>query len=364
MAPPTLATLPYDIKVEILKELLVCDRPIEIFRAHPRVLRRRPSSYRPLSSPKTKLHPGILQTPKSFYEDASYILYHMNSFHVMAFTIGQGFLKARWESLSWLKSLKLCNLRVITSLTMDVSLEEVPDEFDDCKRFERPVTQYAKSIAQNTQRFYQGTVQYYAPAIMPIDYVVHEVAIFQALAYIKPSTSLTLNDQVPYTMKLYLSLVIAVPVRGWILQVAHDYVQPALTDLVKEMDDMTRSIQERNGKDYTVPYLGQYDPIQGKFDDKIDMDVARNERLCRRIILDTSTGPHASARIKPVEQLVSALDVLKEEADFLMRDQLWPPVDYYEKQLDFDLRRFEFLVVFWEQLRSLGIFVPREEEGN
>src|SRR5690242_10849856 len=60
-------SVPYDVQFEILKHLLVSDRPVVISRTHP-------------VEPEHGFDPAILQVSKNFNEIGSKVLYSMNKF--------------------------------------------------------------------------------------------------------------------------------------------------------------------------------------------------------------------------------------------------------------------------------------------
>ncbi|ORX93462.1 hypothetical protein BCR34DRAFT_608559 [Clohesyomyces aquaticus] len=314
MAPPTLESLPYDIKHEIYKHALCRDGPIHVH-----------------NGPGQGLGAGILRVNKALYHDAVDVLYHYNYFH-----ISNGVAK----SLPWLLEIGPTNLA-----KSDLS-----------------GAAHACAVRDEAEEPGDSGVEY--GGLNP-NSIINHIARFKDVAAIQQVTNLTLDGEILTIWLMYFNRVMRKPVAytnppmKWGLKDAINGCESEIEELDAILVDL--GADEQNSpdtyRDHEVMSVLQVvdwnweeptfvldgkpldDEQGGVFDEPEKYDLGSTVRLFRG---------------------VQGLEVMTEALD-LHSGNYWPPMAFHLRDLEITERKYENLVGFWNEVRQMGILEWTEE---
>jgi hypothetical protein len=209
MVPPTLLTLPYDIKEMIFKEVLCQHEAISI---------RLTEGVRPAIKCKgkylcnTKVHTGILYTCSSVYEDAVYILYHFNKFDI------------NYDLAQWIQTIGMRNLGVVSFISFDIYMRTMPfrnvfkspkllAETKVCDPYRRHIeTDLLTSLATNANALRTLVINYgFAPQDSE-SFMLHHLSILIAIPRLAQLKTLVICGNIPHLVPFYLNRTLGIPV--------------------------------------------------------------------------------------------------------------------------------------------------------
>ncbi|KAF2799772.1 hypothetical protein K505DRAFT_47133 [Melanomma pulvis-pyrius CBS 109.77] len=348
MAPPTLVTLPYDIKLQILKELLYVHKPIDIFRSYDVK-----SKCMHLFTP-TPLYVAILRTCRSLYDDAIHVMYGLNIFQ---FSCGLSYWKQLNDCLLWTAIIGQDNLARVASISLSL------DFFENRTENSRPSCDSIKSdLSRATQirtfadmftsfsisasKLRNLTLSFIGFSAKHPNSIIHQITLLGGVvSSLRNINSLTVKGPVPLEWMLYLNQKMRVPVRmegayalRWGLLDAIDLLHTELSFLIE---------------------LRKFKPLpkETRFQLSSRTGIATSSHI-RDEVIDHPQYYLAGDRNDPATvasaTLVAATNTFKTEHK-LKSKFCQSPVQIYNIQRQMRIKKMEILRGFRDELKELGM---------
>ena len=213
MAPPTLLTLPYDVKVQILKELLWSEQTVEINK----VWNGLNHNYKgKLKGMWQQFWPAILRTCRTLYEDGVHILYNLNAFEIYFDPFSR-----RNYILEWVNNITYRNFLNVSNLNLSLTFPKVEYKRNRSREGRLLVwlnnAKYVHKLIELLSLFaspqsslrhltidFRGDISEY---ILPqnVDTILIEITLLRCISGIKSLMSVGLEGKIPKIWLQYLN---------------------------------------------------------------------------------------------------------------------------------------------------------------
>ena len=372
MASPTLTTLPYDIKVQILKELLCSERPI-VFGT---VRSNGPGST--LVRTGSRLHPAILRTCRALYDDGADILHHFNTFEIADDR------SSDFEVfMLWARSMQDRNLAALKSFTLPLDFHcpwprkastMTPEELvqNDLTRAQeiRDYVRIVSVFSTPVQHPRHICVQLTTPIYQPQDAaaMMKQIAVLRALAAVKSLDSLVLTGYMTRIWGRYLSRKLQMPIHYVNVKMMSWSIKEVMFNLMEEMEGtedllaqdselsemVSRCRQEFDGYDWNETSRAFVHRQIGGQVYAVSLKDG-NHHVQQRYRKYPSSGDSAQ------ESAIFGVQIFEDEKAMLQKT--------FDTELGRDLeelkikaRKMAFLTRFWNELKSLHVLHRKDKE--
>jgi hypothetical protein len=373
MAPPTLLTLPYDIKVEILKELLCSS---QVIKTH--------ATQGSRASDDPTLHIAILKTCKAFHDDGAYMLYHFNKFYADLLPGPRS---------KWIETIGQCNLAYVKSLSILIILIRGSGGFLSIGGFPSigAEVRYPKhcrdtlialmALSRGASRLRNVSIELFGAIDDRPDPLIEQFQLLKAVVSMRNLQMIRLEGNVPRLWVLYLNRRARVPLQ--LCQYANIYILNLTSSISKlrasisETEDIIEALaretppsnastsesdeksDERKGDDEKL-----FEDFDG-FNAALELEEPsfngprRYFGLNRDYVFD-EPEKHATSNKEPISEAdPRGPDLFAAEVE-LYSGKFWPPINFHKEQLRIEEAKLEMLLEFVEELKELGILKKKE----
>jgi hypothetical protein len=358
-----LTALPEELLIEVLKHLLTSPpgSPVRIFRQDPGIIYRAPIQ-------PTILHPSVLRTCRLFHRLGIEFLYQADLF------CREGERSEEFHE-SWTQAIGVFNLGLITSMTIEIDfvlcLIEEPDLPWAPSQSRFNMIRKIATCATNLSHLTISVICWGNSG--GDDGVLDRIVTLKRLAAVRKVSRVTISgiDSTWCILLTYLSLKLRLAVHHGPLNLSVSRFEAALWSLestLLECDDVLKNDFGAKGraKCKTLPNL------RFTLNEDIITGAAtlanQNEALLASGVWDQRNPNHSvachSQALEEADAAHKRPTTLWEQAQTLQLRSDWPTISFFVERQAVSVAKFRFLKEFWDELKSMGIVVPRERGIN